>query len=112
MAMNVTSATPLVSPVQRLAFTTATLGSNAVVTAKTGKRIRVLGLVLISTLANSVSFLSASTTISGTFPLGANSGFVLPFTEHGWFETAENEALNVNLSVGTSTGMQILYQVI
>jgi hypothetical protein len=112
MAMNIVSTTPKVSPVQRTALTTATIGSNAVVAAKTGQRIRVLGTVIVTTLANSIDFLSASTAITGIFPLAANGGFVMPFTEHGWCETEEGEALNINLSVATSTGIQVLWQAV
>ena len=93
------------------AFVTATgLGNTQVVAAQGGLvRIRVLSVQVITTLANSVKFQSATTDISATFPLAANGGFVMPCTQHGWFQTAANEALNVNLSLGTSTGVQVIW---
>jgi hypothetical protein len=31
----------------------------------------------------------------------------LPRNDHGWFETAANEALNVNLSAAVATGVMV-----
>jgi hypothetical protein len=87
----------------------ASLGSNTVLAAVPGAAIRVLGLATVATVANSVGFLSNATPISATFPLGANGGFVLPFNEHGWFQTAIGEALNITMSVATATGVHISY---
>ncbi len=106
---NVTSAAPRVSPHVNVGATTASSGATALVAAAAGAKYRVLQVAVISTLANSVKFQSASTDISGTFPLGANGSLVLPYNEHGWFETNENEALNINMTVATSTGVQIQY---
>jgi hypothetical protein len=71
--------------------------------------IRVISVAIVSTLANNVKFQSAANDISATFPLGANGGLVMSFNEHGWFQTNVGEALNINLSVGTLTGIQINY---
>lgn len=107
--MNVTSASPRVTSHINAKLTSASSGSNEIVAAVAGVRYRVLAVVAVTTLANSIKFLSAATDISATFPLGANGGLVLPFNEHGWFETAAGEALNINLSVATSTGVQLQY---
>lgn len=106
---NVTRTTPLLSPNTNVALTTASSGATQIVAAATGTKYRVLAVALISTLANSVKFQSGSNDISALFPLGANGGLVLPFNEHGWFETNSNEALNINMSVATSTGIQVQY---
>jgi hypothetical protein len=111
MAMNVINVVPLNTAVQRAAVTTATSGAT-LVAAQTGKRIRVLAMVAITTLANSINLDSGTTDITGIFPLAANGGLVLPFCEHGWCETAAGEALNVTISVATSTGIQLIYMVI
>lgn len=110
--MNVTSTPPKHSAVQRIGITASSLGNNTLVVAQTGKKIRVLGFVAVSTLANSIKLQSASTDITGLFPLGANGCFTLPYCDHGWCETAEGEALNINMSVATSTGVQLVYMVI
>ena len=96
-------------PVKSVYVDASSLGSTAVVAAITGKSINVLSMAVISTLANNVKFLSAATQISATMPLGANGGFVLPYNSYGWFNTAVGEALNVNLSVATATGVMITY---
>lgn len=107
--MNVTRAVPLNSPHINLGATPASSGATQLVAAAAGAKYRVLSVAIIATTAVSAKFQSGSTDITGTFPLGANGGFVLPFNEHGWFETNVNEALNINLSGAVSTGVQIQY---
>lgn len=112
MSTNVTSTPTVQTNILKAFVNASSLGSNAVVSAVNGKSIRVTGVALVTTLANSVKFLSAATDISATFPLGANGGIVLPFNEHGWFQTNSGQALNLNLSVATATGLSITYVVI
>ena len=112
MAMNVQIVPPLNTAVRRKAVTTAALGATELVAAEAGRRIRVLAIVAITTLANSINLESATTDISGIFPLAANGGLVLPYTEQGWCETAVGEALNITLSAATSTGIQLIYMVV
>lgn len=107
--MNVTSAVPLRTPHVNLGATPASSGANQLVAAEPGARYRVLSAAVVATTTVSVKFQSGTTDITGTFPLGANGGFVLPFNEHGWFETNVNEALNINLSGAVSTGVQLQY---
>lgn len=107
--MNVTRTVPLQTAIVRLGATPASSGANELVAAATGAKYRVVALAIIATTAVSAKFQSASTDITGTFPLGATGGFVLPFNEHGWFETASGEALNLNLSSAVSTGLQLQY---
>lgn len=109
---NVTRTTPLRTPNQNAFANPSSIGSNAVVAAVAGGRIRVLSAVIVSTLANSINFLSAAATISATFPLAANGGVVLPFNEHGWFETNIGEALNLNMTAATATAVQLHYIVL
>jgi len=106
---NVTRVVPLKTAHVNLGANPSSLGSNTLVAAIPGARIRVLALVVMSTLANNVQFTSNATNISPSFPLAANGGMVIPFNEHGWMETAIGEALNVNLSVATSTAVQVQY---
>jgi hypothetical protein len=106
---NVTSAVPLVTPHVNLGATPASSGANSLIAAVARAKYRVLSVAIVATTAVSVKFQSGSTDITGTFPLGANGGLVLPFNEHGWFETNVNEALNLNLSGAVSTGVQIQY---
>lgn len=112
MAMNVVNIPPLNTAVRRKGQTATNSGATAVVAAEAGRRIRVLGMIVVSTTANSIKLQSDTTDITGLFPLAANGGFTLPFNEHGWCETASGEALNINMSAATSTGLQIVYMVV
>ena len=106
---NVTSTPPKNRTVISTFVNASALGSTAVVNAIAGKSIRVVSAAIVTTLANNVKFLSAATDISATWPLGANGGIVLPYNDHGWVQTAEGAALNINLSVATATGVHIEY---
>lgn len=96
-------------PVKNKSLDTSSLGSNELVAAISGRSINVLSLAVVTTASNSIKFLSDATQIGATMPLGANGGFVLPYNPYGWFNTEEGEALNINLSVATATGVMITY---
>ena len=89
----------------------STNGSNEVLPAATGVRYKVYGFIIVSTLANSVKFMSAATDISATWPLAATGGVVAPQGDAPWFSTVKGEALNVNLSASTATGVHVVYEV-
>ena len=103
----------LVAPKQtvhvNLAANASASGATQLVAAQPGIKYRVMQLAMVATLANAIKFQSATNDISATFPLGANGGVVLPFNQHGWFETNVNEALNVNMGTATATGIQLQY---
>lgn len=109
---NVTSTPPKNRTVISTFVNASALGATAVVTAKAGRSIRVVSAAIVTTLANSVKFQSATTDITALWPLGANGGIVLPYNDHGWCETAVGEALNINMSVATATGVHIEYIVV
>ena len=106
---NVTRTVPLVSPHVNLGANPSSSGQTQLVAAVANTKYRVLAIAIVATTANAVKFQSASNDISATFPLGANGGIVLPFNEHGWFDTNVNEALNINMGTATATGVQIQY---
>ena len=97
------------TPVKNKYIDASSIGTTEVVAAVSGKSINVLSVAIVSKLSNDVKFLSAANQISSTMPLGANGGFVLPYNVYGWFNTAEGEALNINLSAATATGVMINY---
>lgn len=107
--MNVTSAVPLTTPHVNVAANPSTATDTQLVAGATDAKYRVLSVAIVTTLANNVLFKSATTAISATFPLGANGGVVLPFNEHGWFETASGQALNFTTSAATACGVQVQY---
>lgn len=92
---------------------TSTLGSNLLVAASgAGTKIVVVSLVLVAgASANTVKFLSGSTDITALFALAGNGGMVLNENHSGWFATADNEALNVNLSSATAVGVNVNYYI-
>lgn len=90
----------------------AAAGATGLVAAVAGKKIRVLALLAVTTLANNIKLQSGNTDITGLFPLAANGQLPLPFNEHGWCETVAGAALNINLSAATATGVQLVYTLI
>jgi hypothetical protein len=86
-----------------------------IVAAVTGRRIRVLAVVLLcGATATTITFNSkgsgAGTAITFQFQNAANSGAVLGDNEKGWFETSLSEALTVTTGTGSTTGVQVVYQ--
>jgi hypothetical protein len=87
-----------------------TLTTNGIVIpAASGKRIRVFGLFVNSLAATQVRFQSNGVDISGTFSLAATGGFVLPHVQKAWMITNSGEALSLFMSVNTTVGIQVLY---
>lgn len=93
------------------AFVNATAsGNTSVVSAQGGGiRIRVLSVKVVTATTLTVKFQSATTDISPGESLPANGGFVMPRNVDGWFQTAANEALNINLSGAGTVGCTLTY---
>lgn len=92
----------------------ASSGDNTIVNADATKKIRVFSLVLVASAAVTVRFESAAggTALTGQMQLAANAGFVLPFNPLGWFETAANQLLNLELSGAISVDGNLTYGLI
>lgn len=77
-----------------------TSGDNTLVSAVSGKKIRVLSITVIS--AGDVDFRiedgAGGSALSGVMTLTANSGFSASFSPVGHFETSSNTLLNMELS--------------
>jgi len=90
----------------------ASSGDNTLVAAAgAGIKIRVLSLMMMSAGTATARFESgaAGTALSGQMNLIANSGFSLPFNAGGWFETADNALLNLELSAAISQDGMLSY---
>ena len=89
----------------------ATSGDNTIVAAVNPKKIRVLSVFLVASAAMTVRFESGAsgTALTGQMNLAANGGFVLPFNPSGWFETASNTLLNLELSSANSVDGSLVY---
>lgn len=95
------------------ALLNATTSGNTslVAAAGTGLMIRVVSVIVTAETATTVKFQSATTNITCNFFVGATGGFVLPHNDEGWFQTAANEALNLNLSAANNVSVLINYKV-
>ena len=91
---------------------TASSGDTSIVAAQgSGNKIRVLAYVLVASAAVSVKWRSASTDKTGAMALAANGGVSSGYSPVGHFETAANEALNLNLSGAQQVSGHIAYYV-
>lgn len=89
----------------------ATNGDNTLVAANATKKLRVLAAFMVSAGTVNVRFEGGAggTALTGQMNLVANSGFVLPFNPAGWFETASNTLLNLELSAAVSVDGCLTY---
>lgn len=91
---------------------TLTASGQEIVAAVAGKRIRVFAYLLSNLLATNVKFQSAISDISLTHYFPATGGIVVPAIDMAWMVTAPGEALNINMSVNTSVGVQVTYDIV
>jgi hypothetical protein len=97
--------------VQYVFATPSSSGSTTIVAAQTGQRIIVLQVCVIASAADNVKFQTSTgpTDITCLWPLAANGGFVLPFSQVGWFQTGIGDALNFNQSFAAPTAIQLVW---
>lgn len=89
----------------------ATSGDNTIVAAVSSKKIRVLSCFFNVAADVTVRFESGAsgTALTGQMQIKAGSGFVLPYSPLGWFETASNMLLNLELSGAVSVDGSLVY---
>ena len=90
----------------------STGGDNTLVLAVTGKKIRVIALVLVASVgANSVRLESGAsgTALTGVMDIVDNGQLILPWNPAGWCETAASALLNLELSASTAVGGVLNY---
>lgn len=82
------------------AINVASSGDNTVVAAVAGKKISVLQVWMMAGAAVTARFESGAggTALTGQAEIAANGGFIMPFSNIGWFETASGSLLNLELS--------------
>lgn len=98
-----------------VAIDAASSGDNTLVAAAgASNKIRVHQLFLVSAGTVNVRFESGAggTALTGQMNLVANTGFVLPFSPIGWFETAADTLLNLELSGAVSVDGSLAYTVV
>jgi hypothetical protein len=93
------------------ALAAAGSGDNTLVAAVASKKIRVHAIFMVAAAAVTARFESGAggTALTGQMALAANGGFVLPFNPAGWFETASNTLLNLELSGAISVAGSLVY---
>ena len=99
-------------PVKHQAISVSSSGNNTIVTAVSGKKIRVLGVRLIASGTVNAKFQDGAggTDLDGLAYLVAGSGYVLPFCAQGWFnDGTTNTLLNLNLSAAVAVGGVLIY---
>ncbi len=86
-------------------------GDNTLVAAVSGKKILVLGCVIVAAGAVNVRFEdgAGATALTGVINLTTNSGFTLPLGLPGWFKTSTNTLLNLELSGATAVAGTLVY---
>ena len=97
------------------AISGATNGDNTLVAAAgASNKIRVTSLYLVSAGTTTVRFESGAggTALSGVMSLIANTGLVLPHNPNGWFETAANTLLNMELNAAVQVSGSLSYIVV
>ena len=89
----------------------ASSGNNTLVAAVSGKRILVVSLYYLAAGTVNVRFESGAdgTALTGQAEHTAQTGAVLPYNEYGWFVTAKNELLNLELSAAISVDGALSY---
>ena len=87
------------------------------VTGITNRKIRVYamacecGATSTNITFNTATGGSGGVAISMLFANPANGGFVLPYSEVGWFATNAGDYLTCTTGTGSTTGIQIVYGV-
>lgn len=103
------------------AFTFSNVASGAtdsiLVTGISGRSILVKAIACeCGATATDITFNSkgsgAGTAISMLFANPANGGAVLGYSDGGWFKTSAGEALTCTTGSGSTTGIQVVYEVI
>ena len=107
---NLTAVTPTFA-----AISAASSGNNTIVAAQgTSNIILVHQVLLVASGAVTVRFESGAdgAALTGQMALPANGGFVIPFSPVGWFKTAANTLLNLELSGATQVSGVVGYTVV
>lgn len=84
-------------------------GDMTIVSAVSGKRIKLIAGFFVAAADVTVAFKSGSTALTGDMAIAAHSGIVWPLNEVGYLVTAVNQALIINLGSGVQVGGGITY---
>lgn len=86
---------------QYVSISVSTIGSNQIVAAVAGKKIRVVSYVLVCSVAETVTWRSGSSpNLTGGMSFAAQAGVSSHYCPLGLFQTASGSALNLVLTTG------------
>jgi hypothetical protein len=95
---------------------TATAGSNTIVAAQSGRRVRALGYVLVASAAGTLQWQDGTgAALSGVMTLAVGTTLVAPDTApvagqpHGWFVTGQGQGLVLVLGAGAAAAGHMLF---
>lgn len=92
---------------------TAASGDQTILTAVSGKKIRVLGYALVTDTASALTWESGgSTAISGVMTFAANGGISAVPSKWGWFSTLDGESLVLNVGTAATVGGHVTYAIV
>lgn len=93
------------------AISASSAGDNTVLAVVTGKALYVVSLFVVASGTVGVRWESGAggTALTGVVDLVANTGYVLPYNENGWFRTARGTLLNLELSAGIQVSGSLTY---
>jgi len=97
------------STVQYLPINATSFGDTQIVPAVSGKRIRVIAYAVIANATVSIKFRSGTTDITGSMRVVEGGGIAHAY-DGGLFQTAEGQALNINLSANATVGGYVVYR--
>jgi hypothetical protein len=89
----------------------------SLVVGSTNRVIRVYAMAAeCGATATTITFNTATGGVGGVaismnFQNPANGGFVLPYSEAGWFQTNAGDYLTCSTGGGSTTGIQLLYAI-
>jgi len=108
------STNPPVRDVKHVKIDAASSGDNTLLAAVSDKRILVVSLFFICAGTVNVRFESGAsgTALTGQMNFVVNTGIVLPYNEYGWFVTAKEELLNLELSDAISVDGSFGYRAV
>lgn len=96
----------------------ASANDSVLVAAVPGKKIRVLSAAINhgDTTASAVTFKTkptgASSALTPAYKGAANGLLVFPETPSGWFETRAGDDLTVTTGAGSTTGVNVVYELV
>lgn len=90
-------------------ISTGVNGDNTIVSAVSGKKIRILSYMFISSGSVTATWQSNATNISGPMPLIASTGVSAGYNPKGHFETLAGEDLQINQNSTAILGGHLIY---